>query len=235
LPVQHSIRFDENGAPISTLFEDPFFSRRDGPAETAHTFHGGNGLPERWAGCSGFVIGETGFGTGLNLIETIALWRACALPEAQLHYVSLEAFPLAKSDIGASLQAVLGGRGDRQDLVAALLDALPDAWPTGGPVRLVMHNVTADIVIGLAQETLPDLRLSADAWFLDGHSPAKNHDMWSPDLMRAVFDNTAPGGTFATYTAAGWVRRNLQAAGFIVEKRPGFGGKREMSRGVRPA
>jgi tRNA U34 5-methylaminomethyl-2-thiouridine-forming methyltransferase MnmC len=57
--------------------------------------------------------------------------------------------------------------------------------------------------------------------------------MWSAELMLAVGKNTKTGGTFAAYSAAGWVRRNLEAAGFEVTKSPGFGTKREMSRGVK--
>lgn len=75
----------------------------------------------------------------------------------------------------------------------------------------------------------------ADAWYLDGFSPAKNPDMWSDALMDLVFDRTSPGGTFATYTVAGWVRRNLMAAGFEVARAPGFGRKREMLTGFRRA
>jgi tRNA U34 5-methylaminomethyl-2-thiouridine-forming methyltransferase MnmC len=53
--------------------------------------------------------------------------------------------------------------------------------------------------------------------------------------MRTLHDKTVPNGTFATYAAAGFVRRNLQAAGFVVERRQGFAGKREMLCGIKPA
>lgn len=88
------------------------------------------------------------------------------------------------------------------------------------------------VIVGDALDRVSAWPGRADAWYLDGFAPAKNPDMWSAELMRAVARHTAPGGTFASYTAAGWVRRNLQAAGFIVEKAPGHGGKREMIRGV---
>jgi tRNA U34 5-methylaminomethyl-2-thiouridine-forming methyltransferase MnmC len=74
-----------------------------------------------------------------------------------------------------------------------------------------------------------------DAWYLDGFAPSRNPDMWSPTLLGRVFDRTAPGGTFATYAAAGWVRRNLQAAGFVVKRLAGHGSKREMLAGTKPA
>ena len=97
-----------------------------------------------------------------------------------------------------------------------------------------MGQVTVEVIQGDARETLPAWQGAADAWFLDGFSPAKNPELWSDALMAEIGHHTAPGGSFATYTAAGHVRRALAAAGFTVERAPGFAGKRHMSRGVRP-
>ena len=111
-------------------------------------------------------------------------------------------------------------------------------WPPlgGAPVRWPMdEQTTLTVHVGDASARVGAWEDAAHAWYLDGFAPARNPDMWSTELMRAVFERTAPGGTFATYTAAGWVRRNLKAAGFVVEKRPGFGTKRDMMAGYRPA
>jgi tRNA U34 5-methylaminomethyl-2-thiouridine-forming methyltransferase MnmC len=91
------------------------------------------------------------------------------------------------------------------------------------------------VICGDARVTLPEWTGRADAWFLDGFSPAKNPELWSDELLKSVASHTAPGGTFATYTAAGHVRRALSDAGFHVERRPGFGRKRHMSAGVLAA
>jgi tRNA U34 5-methylaminomethyl-2-thiouridine-forming methyltransferase MnmC len=88
--------------------------------------------------------------------------------------------------------------------------------------------------LGDARETLPQWQGQADAWYLDGFSPAKNPELWADDLLAELGRHTAPGGTFATYTAAGAVRRALAAAGFDVSRQPGFGRKRHMSAGRRP-
>lgn len=88
------------------------------------------------------------------------------------------------------------------------------------------------LIVGDARETLPRWQGQADAWFLDGFAPSKNPEMWDPALLAEVARHTAPGGTFATYTAAGFVRRALAAAGFAVTRCPGFGRKRHMTRGV---
>lgn len=95
-----------------------------------------------------------------------------------------------------------------------------------------MGSVTATVIVGDARETLAAWDGRADAWFLDGFSPARNPELWGPDLMAQVARHTAPDGSFATYTAAGHVRRALSEAGFAVSRAPGFAGKRHMSRGV---
>ncbi len=227
--LTHPIHFDKHGGPISEIFDDPFFSRRNGAAEKKHVYLDGNNLPQAWATSDNFTIGETGFGTALIFIETLALWRATAKADAHLHYVTFEAYPLAPDAIAECLTSW----PDRADYVAELVAALPESWPPSGSVMIALGDVTLEVVIGLAEAAVPLHQLQADCWFLDGHSPAKNPDMWSADLMLAVGHATKTGGTFAAYSAAGWVRRNLEAAGFIVTKSPGFGTKREMSRGKK--
>jgi tRNA U34 5-methylaminomethyl-2-thiouridine-forming methyltransferase MnmC len=209
-----------DGVPVSIRFDDPYFSVHDGLAETAHVFHVGNGLPARFR--DGFHIAELGFGTGLSLLATAALWQATG-QSGTLRYTSFEAFPLGTDDIAKALShfPALG------TLTAPFLDQ----W-SAGQRRITLPGVNAEILAGDARETLPPWDGRADAWFLDGFSPAKNPELWSDALMTQVARHTTPGGTFATYTAAGHVRRALQAAGFQVDRRPGHGRKRHMSAGV---
>ena len=115
--------------------------------------------------------------------------------------------------------------------LAALGAELRAGW---GADTFHVGQVTAEIVTGDARETLPAWEGRVDAWFLDGFSPAKNPELWSDALMAEVGRHTAPGGSFATYTAADHVRRALAAAGFTVERSPGFAGKRHMSWGINP-
>ena len=110
------------------------------------------------------------------------------------------------------------------------------AGSPGGTVTIDCDAQTRlTVICGDALEGLTGSHENFDAWYLDGFAPSRNPEMWSQVLMRAVFDRTAADGTFGTYTAAGFVRRNLQAAGFTVERRPGFAGKREMLAGWRPS
>lgn len=230
-PADHiapDIMWDDSGTPIAQAFDDPYFSRLDGRAETRHVFLGLNDLPQRWAGQRSFTIAELGFGTGLNFFETIATWRKAERPDgAQLGYVAFEKFPLDAAD----LERAIAPWPDLMVDCAQLLERWP---PQLGWTDLAFCNgITLSLAIGDANALVPKWSGSADAWYLDGFSPAKNPDMWGAELMRAVADHTVDGGTFATYTAAGWVRRNLSAAGFEVTKAPGYGRKRESLRGVK--
>ena len=222
------IEWIDGDQPRSTTFGDTYFSRDDGQAETRHVFLEGNDLPPRLGQCRHFRVSELGFGTGLNVLETWRLWQDIRRCDAMLDILSVEAHPLACADI----RRALSRWPDLAEPLEAMLAVYTDAFDR--PVHLD-EQTRLRIVEGDALEILSKPGEAADAWFLDGFSPDRNPDLWSQDLMNAVAARTEQGGTFATYTAAGWVRRNLIAAGFVVEKSSGFGRKREMMRGHIPA
>lgn len=208
------------GAPASARFDETYFSDDDGLAESRHVFLAGNGLPERFR--PGFRIAELGFGTGLNALAAWAAWRGRDLP-GDLAFTSFEAWPLAAADMARALA--------RWPELGPLADQLVAAW-SGGARETRLPGLRLTVIVGDARETVPRWSGAADAWFLDGFSPAKNPEMWEPDLLAAVAAKTAPGGTCASFTAAGGVRAALEAAGFAVTRTPGFGRKRHMTRGV---
>ncbi|MFV2051534.1 tRNA (5-methylaminomethyl-2-thiouridine)(34)-methyltransferase MnmD [Aliiroseovarius sp. YM-037] len=203
--------------PVSRRFDDPYFSVVDGLAETRHVFLAGNGLPGRFT--SGFQIAELGFGSGLNLFATLIDWRAAKI-DGPLRFTSFEAFPMDAADMDKALSAFPEAR--------AVAGPFLTQW-AAGQRRIETDDLIADIRIGDARKTLADWNGAADAWFLDGFAPTKNPELWQADLMQTVAEHTKPGGTCATYTAAGAVRRALSDAGFAVTRTQGFGRKRHMT------
>jgi tRNA U34 5-methylaminomethyl-2-thiouridine-forming methyltransferase MnmC len=203
--------------PVSRRFADPYYSLEDGLAEARHVFLGGNDLPARF--CPGFAIAEFGFGTGLNILAAWDAWRAADVGGA-LVVTSFEAFPLSAEEMAASLAAFPEIDGLARPLVAAWREGRRD-------IRLDGLELT--VIEGDARQTLLQWVGSADAWFLDGFAPARNPELWEPGLMAEVARHTRAGGTAATYSAAGEVRRSLAAAGFTVERRTGYGRKRHMT------
>jgi tRNA 5-methylaminomethyl-2-thiouridine biosynthesis bifunctional protein len=216
-----------DGHPVSRRFGDVYFSRQSGIEESAHVFLAGNRLAERWAELRAgavFTIGETGFGTGLNFANAWSLWNRAAPPGARLHYLSVERYPLAPGELGATLAAWPALAAQR----AALLAQWEHFAPGWHRLAFAAGRVVLTLLVGDVAAVLPRVEAPIDAWFLDGFAPAKNPAMWTPAVLAEVARLTPPGGTFATYTVAGEVRRRLAAAGFEVRKQPGFGSKREM-------
>lgn len=210
------LEWRDTGVPVSVRFDDPYYSLDDGLAETQHVFLGGNDLPARFM--DGFHVAELGFGTGLNFLVTLAAWRAAGV-SGTLRFTSFEAYPMKMTEMSRALQAFDG-------LPLEIFDGSYSLEHLSG------LDFELTVIVGDARDTLPPWQGRADAWFLDGFSPAKNPELWGADLMAQVGAHTAQRGTVATYTAAGFVRRGLADAGFDVTRVAGFGRKRHMTRGV---
>src|SRR5687767_703432 len=213
-----------DGVPYSEAFGDVYHSAAGGPAQASFVFLQGNQLPDRWAGRERFVILETGFGFGLNFLVTLQAWRRDPQRCARLHYVAIEKHPFSLQDL-----RTLHAQYPELKLEA---DDLHSVWPplVSGGHRAQLGSVTltlffADIKIAR------DLRLAADAIYLDGFAPDRNPDMWSPQAMRSISRLAAKDATVATWSVAAPVRHALELTGFAVEKRAGFGHKREMLTG----
>lgn len=221
---QHAeLDWRDNVIPVSTRFDDPYFSLDNGLAETRHVFLDGNQLPARFV--PGFHIAELGFGTGLNLLTVWKAWEESG-QTTPLSFTTFEAFPMNAAEMKKALAAF----PELGDYATRLVTAYAE-----DPTLATLQGINARVVIGNARETLAAQSFQADAWFLDGFSPAKNPELWDADLMAQVGIHTKADGTAATYTAAGFVRRNLEAAGFTVNRTPGFGRKRHMTQCEKPA
>lgn len=223
-----------DGVPESVRFGDVYFSRDNGLEETRHVFLRHNHLAERFASVpagGSFVIAESGFGTGLNFLAAWQAWQACQPdPKATLHFVSVERFPLNRTDLARALAL--------WPELAPLADALLADYPplVRGTHRLVLDGgrIRLTLFFGDISDAWPALEFQADAWFLDGFAPAQNPDMWLETTVAEIRAHSKPGTTLATFTSVGRVRRALADAGFQMEKVPGYGRKREMLRGVLP-
>jgi tRNA 5-methylaminomethyl-2-thiouridine biosynthesis bifunctional protein len=245
------INWDANGLPVSSHFDDVYFSKNSGIDETRFVFLHHNHLPERWKNLSAnavFTIAETGFGTGLNFLAAWQAWRQHAPPTAKLHFISVEKFPLMRNDLERALHLW----PELSEIAKLLIAQYPSVDARGfhrlnfGAVQLTL--IFADAIAGFSQ-LLPIARPGpevisrtcgfsqyarancVDAWFLDGFAPAKNPDLWTEELFQLVARLSHEHTTFATFTSAGIVRRGLTATGFAVEKVAGYGSKREMLRG----
>lgn len=225
--------FDKSGTLVAPRYEDVYFSVADGLAETRYVFIQGNDLPRRFAAIASgkdFTIGETGFGTGLNFLAAWEAFDKHAPADACLEFVSVEGMPLSPE----VMQQALEPWPELSDYAQALLGQYGPLWPGMHRLTFAQGRVRLTLLVGEASEALVGLDASVDAWFLDGFAPSRNPAMWSAQVFDEVARCSAAGATLATYTAAGFVRRGLQAVGYEIQKQPGFGTKRDMTVGCLP-
>lgn len=230
-PITHAqLDWDDQGRPHSRTFDDVYFSDKSGLEETRYVFLEQNRLQARFAALPAggrLVIGETGFGTGLNFLCAWQLFDQQAVAGARLHFVSVEKYPLSHADLQRALALWPELQPYAEQLLAQYI-AIHQGFQ-----RLLLDNgrVTLTLLIGDALEQLPQLDAQIDAWFLDGFAPAKNPDMWTAELFAELARLAAPGSTISTFTSTGWVRRLINAAGFKMKRTPGIGHKWEILRG----
>ncbi|MEA1606078.1 bifunctional tRNA (5-methylaminomethyl-2-thiouridine)(34)-methyltransferase MnmD/FAD-dependent 5-carboxymethylaminomethyl-2-thiouridine(34) oxidoreductase MnmC [Pseudomonas spirodelae] len=231
-PTQQAcLEWDEQGQPLSSHFADVYFSNENGLAETRYVFLANNQLPERFAALQAhehLVIGETGFGTGLNFLCAWQLFEQQAVTGAHLHFVSVEKYPLNKADLQRALALWPELAPYAEQLLAQYVALHP------GFQRLVFAGgrVVLTLLIGDALELLGQLDARVDAWFLDGFAPAKNPDMWTPELFTELARLSHASTTLGTFTSTGYVRRSLNDAGFKMKRVPGLGKKWEVLKGT---
>jgi tRNA 5-methylaminomethyl-2-thiouridine biosynthesis bifunctional protein len=221
--VAAKVERDERGVPFSPMFGDVYHPAAGAMQQAEHVFLHGNGLPERFAGRDRFVVQETGFGLGNNFLATWNAWRQAGRP-CRLHFISIEQHPLTRADMAAM---------PRDASVAGLAAQLVEAWP---PLTPNLHCLSFEdgrvdllLALGDAADWLPELIARVDAFFLDGFSPSKNPQMWQERLFKAMGRLAAPGATAATWSVAKPVRQGLTTAGFVVERKPGVGGKFDIT------
>lgn len=216
------LTWDDNGAPRSRLFGDVYFSSEDGLAESRAVFLDGCHLPQAWTGRRRFCVAELGFGTGLNILALLDLWRRTRPPDGHLHVFSIEAHPISAGDATRALA--------RWPQISDVAHLLLSRWPGRARgfhrVDLPELDATLDIAIMDVARALQSWSGPADAWFLDGFAPSRNPEMWRREVLDLVAARSAPGARVASFTVAGQVRRDLQDAGLDVERLPGFGRKR---------
>lgn len=230
LAVTHAQISWRNGLAYSEHFQDVYYNSDNGLLESNYVFLQANRLAERWLNYPDqtFTIAETGFGTGLNFLLAAKMWLALAPKAANLHFISAEKYPLNLHDMTTASQQWPELKALSDELISHYPQALQEIKLNlfQGRVQLSLLLGDATCVYRRFRQQAPNSKV--DAWFLDGFSPAKNPDMWQASLFQEMALLSTPSTSFATFTSASAVRRELMAAGFNVYKQAGFAKKREM-------
>jgi tRNA 5-methylaminomethyl-2-thiouridine biosynthesis bifunctional protein len=227
-----NIKIDKDGIPRSVEFDDVYYSVDNGLAEARYVFLEGNDFLRHCQRQDRNVIRivETGFGTGLNFLAVLSHWHDFVSEDKVLEFISVERYPLDAN----IMRSALANWQELAEFSAALLECYQNDGDELN-ISFPQYGCKLRVIFADVNQVLDKLPQDVDMWFLDGFAPAKNPQMWTQELFAKMYRNTASSGTFATFTAAGMVKRGLQAAGFQVEKRPGFGRKRDMLIGGKNA
>ncbi len=239
-PESPLLSWDDKGLPHSGRFDDKYFCKDNGLAESLHVFCNGNHLTERLMALlpgQTLTIVETGFGTGLNFLCVWDLWRRNAI-KGKVHFISVDKYPLSPGELTQAL-ALWPQLRDCSNQLLSCYDPNQHCLQAAFEESHVLLTVIFD-EITIALKEICEQGIKADAFFLDGFAPSKNPDMWSEQVFQSMAAISHETTTLATFTCAGFVRRGLQEVGFLIKKQPGYGNKRHMiagqwaSNGIKP-
>ncbi|CUU77055.1 5-methylaminomethyl-2-thiouridine methyltransferase [Campylobacter hyointestinalis] len=207
------IEFKQDGL-YSKRFDDVYFNTQNPLLECFHTY---SSVVDALEG-SNITIAEAGFGAGLNFFSTVS-----SLNGKNLHYIAIEKYPFNKDELRQIYQ--------RFECFSRYFDEFIKQYEVlqNALIRINLgKDIILDIYFGDILEGLKELNFKADAWYLDGFTPAKNPQMWSEELFGAIKYFCKNGAIIRTFSSASIVRLRLLDAGFSVKKLKGFGKKREM-------
>lgn len=220
----------EQGYPYAKQFDDIYFNRDNGLEESRHVFIEGNDLPSRWLHLSEgetFMIGETGFGTGLNFLLTMQLWEEISPDNTTLYYFACEKHPMRLKDIQKALSLWPELSKYSQQLIERYPPLTPGFHQIIFPNGIYLILMFDEAEVSLSQ-LIPGCCGKFDSWYLDGFAPSKNRSMWTTSLFELIGVLSHKNTHLATFSCARQVKDGLAKCGFVYEKIKGYGQKREM-------
>ena len=169
------------------------------------------------------IIAECGFGIGRNFLGALKFARKTG---CVMHYVAAEKYPLNAND----LREIYEKLQIYPRLSARLIAKFKKISPLNEGFHRIKFgkNITLDLLIGNASKMFKNSDFSADVWFMDGFSPAKNPDMWSDELIAQIARLSHFGTILRSYCVAKNFRDTLLKHGFSLNLRSGFAKKRQM-------
>jgi tRNA U34 5-methylaminomethyl-2-thiouridine-forming methyltransferase MnmC len=218
--MEREIRITQDGS--STLYvkgmDECYHSIHGALQESLHVFIN-EGL--RKTDLNHIRILETGFGTGLNALLSLAV---SITEKKKIYYHTVEKYPLTPEEYQRINYETL-----LQELPGGILNKIHEAeWERSNGIHPGFHLYKEQADFRSMEP--PGL---FDLVYFDAFDPAKQMYLWTREVFERVAEHTREGAILVTYSARGSVRRTLMACGFEVEKIPGPPGKREMIRATR--
>lgn len=212
---------DQSNTLYIPEIDETYHSRNGAVQESNHVFIE-QGLRRKASSAATIYILEVGFGTGLNALLTLIANQHLNL---NIAYHALETHPVPDSLVTQLNYTNLAPNADPQ-----LFHQLHQAkWDK--PVELIPEFILHKHLCSLLQYQ-PDLKF--DLVYFDAFAPDKQPELWTLEVFQQLYSWMNSGGILVTYSSKGEVKRNLSAAGFMVERLPGPPMKRHMVRAIVP-
>jgi tRNA U34 5-methylaminomethyl-2-thiouridine-forming methyltransferase MnmC len=210
---------DGSHSLFNEALDESYHSRHGAVQESLHVFieHGFRYLVQTQKSKSISIL-EVGFGTGLNVLLTLA---EAIESDILVAYTSLETYPLSE-EVWVKLNYP-----DTHNRFKELHLAEWEKW----------SQINSHLRLLKLEKSLQDVELDPtqyDLIYFDAFAPNKQPELWELTVLDKVVKTLKSGGLFVTYCAKGQLKRDLKSLGLIVESLPGPPGKREMVRALKP-
>ncbi len=203
---------------LSDSFKETYHSTSGAIAETQHVFidAGLKAIPD----LKTISIFDVGFGTGLNVLMTFLNSK-----NINVNYFTVEPYPIAFET------------AKEFNFVDQLKDdSLNDIFEKIHASEFNKEiKLSESFTFTKSNQKLEDVNFNTtfDLIYFDAFAPDTQPELWTEEIFKKLFDVSNSGCVLVTYSAKGQVRRNMQAAGFKVERLAGCPPKREMLRGKK--
>lgn len=213
----------EKDSIVSKDFDDTYFSKNSAIKEKSYVFLEKNNIPQIWQNKEKIIIGENGFGLGLNFLLTCKAFMKDEKRAKELVFYSFDLFPLKFED----LKKIYKNFNELKPFTDELLKHYKNLKNGINIFFFENMNITLILIIDEALSALKSFE-KIDIWFIDGFSPSKNSDMYRDNIFEEIKNKSRQGTVFSTYSSAGIIKQGMQKAGFEVIKTKGFGEKKHM-------
>lgn len=163
---------------------------------------------------------EMGFGTGLNAILT---YRENYVLQKQIHYTTVEAFPLPQSIT------------DKLNYFEYFGEPLQPFFQRMHACNWLENVVFGDFVLHKIKSDMLELQLDGgfDLVYYDAFSPIHQPELWTFEVLNKIYTACNKGALLVTTCAKAEVKRTLANVGFKVEILEAQTGKKEMIKAVK--
>lgn len=213
---------DGSHSVMNKTLNEGYHSRYGAISESSHVYIE-TGLSFAANNLKSINLLEIGLGTGLNALLS---YKWAITNNIKINYTGIEPFPVPAEIL--------------EELNYPKIENFPDANNIFRHIHQCKSNQLSKVNDFFSfiwkNTTIEKVPLNPDYYnvvYFDAFAPQIQPQLWTEIIFSKIFKAMKNGGILTTYSAKGSVRRNLQTAGFTVERLSGPKGKREILRALK--